>query len=91
MIIEIAKVVRVGYLQQNAFHKNDTYVPMEKQLKMMEVDAYLKISVVSLIEIQVKSCRKIIGYELFLIKLLKMKYDNIPNDNIDKLDTYYPY
>ena len=41
LIIEIAKVVRVGYLQQNAFHKDDTYVPMEKQLKMMEVILYL--------------------------------------------------
>ena len=41
LIIEVAKVVRVGYLQQNAFHKDDTYVPMEKQLKMMEVILYL--------------------------------------------------
>ena len=40
LIIEVAKVVRVGYLQQNAFHKDDTYVPMEKQLKMMEVILY---------------------------------------------------
>ncbi len=37
LILEIAKVIRVGFLQQNAFHKDDTCVPMEKQFKMMEI------------------------------------------------------
>ena len=32
LVIEIAKVIRVGYLQQNAFHKDDTYVSIEKQM-----------------------------------------------------------
>ena len=41
LVIEVAKLVRVGYLQQNAFHPDDTYVPLEKQLKMMEVILYL--------------------------------------------------
>jgi len=41
LILEVAKVIRVGFLQQNAFHKDDTYVPMEKQFKMMEVILYL--------------------------------------------------
>ena len=41
LVMEIAKVVRVGYLQQNAFHKDDTYVPLAKQLKMMDVILYL--------------------------------------------------
>ena len=33
LTIEIARVIRVGFLQQNAFHAVDTYVPLEKQLK----------------------------------------------------------
>ena len=41
LVIEICKVIRVGYLQQNAFHKDDTYVPLQKQLKMMDVILYL--------------------------------------------------
>ena len=28
LVIEIAKVIRVGFLQQNAFHKDDTFVPL---------------------------------------------------------------
>ena len=39
LIIETARVIRVGFLQQNAFHKDDTYVPLEKQLLMMKVSA----------------------------------------------------
>lgn len=41
LIIEIAKVIRQGYLQQNAFHKTDTYMPPEKQMVMLEVILYL--------------------------------------------------
>ena len=35
LVIEIARVIRVGFLQQNAFHKDDTFVPLEKQKLMM--------------------------------------------------------
>ena len=34
--LESARVIRVGFLQQNAFHADDTYVPLEKQNKMMD-------------------------------------------------------
>ena len=36
LILEIARVIRLGFLQQNAFHAEDTFVPMEKQLEMMK-------------------------------------------------------
>lgn len=41
LILEIAKVIRLGFLQQNAFHKDDTCVSLEKQFKMMDVILYL--------------------------------------------------
>ncbi len=41
LIIETAKVIRQGYLQQNAFHKTDTYMPPDKQMVMLEVILYL--------------------------------------------------
>ena len=37
LIIETAKLFRVGFLQQNAYHAIDTYVPLDKQLRMMEL------------------------------------------------------
>ncbi len=41
LVIEVAKVIRLGFLQQNAYHADDTYVPMEKQMKMMELILFL--------------------------------------------------
>ena len=37
LVIDLARVIRVGFLQQNAYHKDDTYVPLQKQKLMMEV------------------------------------------------------
>jgi len=35
LTLEIARMVREDYLQQHAFHKEDTFCPLEKQLKML--------------------------------------------------------
>ncbi|BFK70622.1 V-type ATP synthase subunit A [Faecalibacillus intestinalis] len=86
LVMEIAKVVRVGYLQQNAFHKDDTYVPLAKQLKMMDVILYLNKKCQEVVA-QGKVVRAISETGIFE-QLIKMKYD-IPNDHIEKLDTYY--
>ena len=86
LVMEIAKVVRVGYLQQNAFHKDDTYVPLAKQLKMMDVILYLNKKCQEAVALG-KVVRAISETGIFE-QLIKMKYD-IPNDHIEKLDTYY--
>ena len=86
LIMEVAKVIRVGYLQQNAFHADDTYVPMEKQLKMMEVILYLNKRCNEAVA-QGKVVRAISETGIF-DQCIRMKYD-IPNSNIAKLDTYY--
>ena len=36
LTLEIARVIRLGFLQQNAFHPEDTCVPLAKQKLMME-------------------------------------------------------
>ena len=41
LTLEIARVIRLGFLQQNAFHAEDTCVPMSKQFNMMEIILYL--------------------------------------------------
>lgn len=41
LIIEMARVVRQGFLQQNAFHKADTYTPPEKQMTMLRIILHL--------------------------------------------------
>ena len=73
LVMEIAKVVRVGYLQQNAFHKDDTYVPLAKQLKMMDVILYLNKKCQEAVA-QGKVVRAISETGIFE-QLIKMKYD----------------
>ncbi|MGN1303410.1 MAG: V-type ATP synthase subunit A [Oscillospiraceae bacterium] len=77
LIIEIARVVRVGFLQQNAYHKDDTYVPLEKQYLMMKAILCLyeesKKAVASGI-----TAAALLETGLFE-KVIKVKYD-IPND-----------
>lgn len=36
LILESARVIRQGFLQQNAYHEQDTYVPVRKQYNMMK-------------------------------------------------------
>lgn len=86
LILETARIIRVGILQQNAYHKEDTYVPLPKQLKMMEVILYFykkaKQAVARNIPIS-----EILEQGLS-DRLVKMKYD-IPNANLELFDDYY--
>lgn len=86
LIIEVAKLVRVGYLQQNAFHPDDTYVPLEKQLKMMEVILYMYKRGKEVVNAG-KPIRLILETGIFE-RVVKMKYD-VPNNNLALFDDYY--
>ncbi|MBW9212319.1 MULTISPECIES: V-type ATP synthase subunit A [Terrabacteria group] len=81
--LEIARVIRVGYLQQNSFHKEDTYVPMSKQVKMLEVIHHLKQACLPLIQkhIPVSLILKTGIFE----EVIKMKY-SVPNNRLELLD-----
>ena len=37
LVLETAKAIRVGFLQQNAMHETDCYVPINKQYLMMKL------------------------------------------------------
>ena len=85
LVIETAKVIRVGFLQQNAFHAEDTYVPLEKQKLMMKTILYLYNKASHIISLAVP-ISKVTELGLF-DKLTKMKYD-IPNNRLDMFDEY---
>ena len=82
LTIEIARVIRVGFLQQNAFHPEDTFVPMEKQLGMMEVILYLYDKCSELIAKQVPVSR-LVGTGIFY-RVVRMK-DEVPNSDLSRL------
>ncbi len=85
LVIEIARVIRVGFLQQNAFHADDTYVPLEKQKLMMKVILHLNHRAKQLISasIPISSISELGLFD----KLTKMKYD-IPNNKLELFDDY---
>ena len=85
LILEIAKVIRVGFLQQNAFHQEDTCVPMDKQFKMMEIILYLYKKSRSLISMGMPM--SVLKEDKIFDKIIAIKYD-VPNDRLDMFDDY---
>ena len=84
LTLEIARVIRVGFLQQNAYHPNDTYVPLKKQYEMLKIILHLY-----------DKCRKWVNDEAIPVSqilktgifdtVIKIKYD-ISNDEPEKFD-----
>lgn len=86
LILESAKLIRIGFLQQNAFHDVDTFVPLEKQFKMMQVILYLYQKGLLLLSknIPVSQLRKTGVFD----QLAKMKYD-FDNEHLEAFDQLY--
>ena len=85
LLIETARIVRVGFLQQNAYHKDDTYVPLEKQYLMMK-------AICDFYSLAQKALAGGAAYQSILDlgwsdKLIKIKYD-IPNDKPEMFGEY---
>ncbi|MGE9940659.1 V-type ATP synthase subunit A [Bariatricus sp. SGI.161] len=85
LILEIARVIRLGFLQQNAFHKDDTCVSPEKQFKMMDVILYLYKTSRALVAMGMPM--SVLKAEGIFEKVIAMKYD-VPNDDLQLLDLY---
>ena len=85
LIIETAKLFRVGFLQQNAYHAIDTYVPLDKQLRMMELMLKLYHGAKDIVSraIPLSQLKETGIFE----SLAKMKYE-VPNDGQEKFAEY---
>lgn len=93
LTLEIARVIRLGFLQQNAFHPEDTCVPLEKQMKMMETILYLYEKSRALITMGMPM--SILKEDTIFDKVISIKYD-VANKDLEKfedykraIDTYY--
>lgn len=83
IILEISRVIKRGFLQQNANHKEDTFVPIEKQYEMLRVihHLYERANLAIKEGIPLSEVRKSEIFE----DVVKMKY-SIPNDDLSKID-----
>lgn len=86
LVLQIAKVIRLGFIQQNAYHSFDTYVPFEKQMKMMQIILYLYEKSKALVSIGIPM--RILSSSGIYDKVISIKYD-VANDNLKKLDEYF--
>lgn len=85
LTLEIARIIRLGFLQQNAFHKEDTCVPLEKQLKMMQTILYLNTKCKALIAMGMPV--SVLKRHNIFERIIAIKYD-VPNDRLDMFDDY---
>lgn len=85
LTIETARIIRTGFLQQNSFHPIDTYVPLEKQLRMMEtiLHFYDRAGEIVAMNIPISQLRA----SGISDALVRMKYE-IPNDDMSKFAEY---
>ena len=81
LVLEICRVVKVGFLQQNAFNPIDTFVPLEKQFEMLKTidNLYEKGKEALKLKIPIS----VIKNDGLYGKVINMKYD-IENENLKK-------
>ena len=85
LTLEIARVIRLGFLQQNAFHQEDQNVPLIKQFKMMETILYLYDNARKLVA--EGHPMSILRQDTIFEKVIAIKYD-VPNSRLDLFDDY---
>lgn len=83
LILEISKVIRIGYLQQNAYHKADANVSLEKQYKMLTVIDRLYEEAYRCVKAGLP-ISKVKNDDLFY-KIITMKY-TVTEENLEHLD-----
>ena len=85
LTLEIARVIRQGFLQQNAFHEEDGNVPLKKQFLMMETILYLYARAKELIA--AGHPMSVLKREAVFEKIIAIKYD-VPNAKPELFEDY---
>ena len=85
LTLEIARVIRLGFLQQNAFHPEDTSVPLRKQFLMMETILYLYTKAKALITMG--HPMSVLRESNIFERVIAIKYD-VPNDRPEMFADY---
>lgn len=85
LTLEIARVIRLGFLQQNAFHPDDTCVPLSKQFLMMEVILHLYSKARTLVTMGMPV--SVLREENIFERIISIKYD-VGNEEPEKFDQY---
>ena len=85
LVLECSATIRLGFLQQDAYNKIDTFVPLAKQDKMMDLVLHLYDGGLKVIENGIP-VSQLIKTGIFT-KVIRCKYE-IPNDDFSLFDVY---
>lgn len=85
LTLEVTKLIRLGFLQQNAFHDVDTFVPLVKQYRMLDTILYLYHKAKQLVGFNVPVSR--LRQTGVFDEVVKMRYniDNLSTEPFDRL------
>jgi V/A-type H+-transporting ATPase subunit A len=83
LVLETARIIKKGFLQQNALNDLDSYVTLEKQYKMLKIIDTFYEEALKCVKIGIPI--SVIRKEPVIQDILKIKYD-IPNDKLELLD-----
>jgi V/A-type H+-transporting ATPase subunit A len=83
LVLETARLLREGFLQQNALDDIDTFCPVEKQIRMLDLILRFHQRAEHIIE---RGALIVVIHDLPIVnRLIRMKTD-VPNDELGELD-----
>jgi V/A-type H+-transporting ATPase subunit A len=83
LVLETSRLLREGFLQQNALDEIDTYATAEKQIKILELILHFHERAGALIK---RGCPVVLLQQLpVLPNLIRIK-STVPNDQLEKID-----
>ena len=83
LILETARLLREGFLQQNALDEVDAYSTVEKQVRMLQIILHFHNRAKRIVA---KGCPIIVIQGLPVINTLVRMKTSVPNDQVEKID-----
>ena len=86
LILEVTKLIRVGFLQQNVFNQIDTYVTVKKQYEMMRIILAINARAKEVVAMGIPVSQ--VKNTGIFDELVKLKYV-ISNDELELFEDYH--
>ncbi len=83
LILEAARLLREGFLQQDAFDKIDSYASIEKQVRVLQAILHFYDRAERVIS---RGCPIVVIHDLPIVNTLVRIKTTIPNEEVEKID-----
>ncbi len=82
LILETARLLREGFLQQNALDEVDSYATIEKQIRMLQIILHFHERAARIIA---KGCPIIVIHDLPIVNTLVRMKTTVPNEQVEQI------